>query len=358
MKTLLVVTFVDFWTSGSGHRSRISTLIGFLQTRVRITVFFAGTISATDSSALRERFPEITLEGAGTGPSLSYGAYSERFGDFIQGRSFDFVLVEYIELSSVLRFLPERTVTLLDTHDLVTDRIRSFQSTGLSYDGIDLTLEEELDIFGCYDYILLIQRNDWETIAQWMDEDRLILAPHPIQARPLALRQTVRNIGFVASGYLPNIEGLEWFLTQVWNDLAAKYHLTLNVYGPIKEAFSSCRLADVCFHGVIDDLESAYRNCDLLINPVRYGAGLKIKSVEALGHGLPLVTTTHGASGMEDGAGSCFLMADTPAGFLGAIESLITRPVARMELGKKAFAYAQSQFSVEKCYEGISQLFD
>jgi glycosyltransferase involved in cell wall biosynthesis len=356
MKTLLVATFVDFWAGGSGHRSRISSLLEYLQHRVRITVFFAGRLSDADRNLLRERFGDVAVESAGMDGPLTYGEYAERFSHFIRDRTFDFALVEYIELSAVLEYLPEHTVSLLDTHDLVADRIRSFKKMGLPYDGIDLTFEEELDIFRCYDYVVLIQQNDLESVARWIDPDRLVLTPHPVPATPGRIRKQVQNIGFVASPYLPNVEALGWFLQHVWGPTCEGHALTLNVYGNIRDEFPVPEGCHVRWHGFVADEEQVYRDSDILINPVRCGAGLKIKNVEALAHGLPLVTTTHGATGMEDGAARCFLQADDAGAFASAIRRLIGDRGLRETLARNAVAYARTHFSTEGCYGAIARL--
>lgn len=354
MKSLLVATFVDFWAGGSGHRSRISQLLGFLQDKVRITVFFAGEVSAAARAVVRERFPHIELEGAFCGDEMTYKEYTLRFSHFIRDKFFDFVLVEYIELSAILEFLPEHTVTLLDTHDLVADRIRSFQAMGVPYEGVELSVEDELDIFRCYDFVVLIQQNELESVARCIDRERLVLAPHAVGARLSPTKEQVRNIGFVASPYPPNVEALSWFLCHIWGPLRGQHPVTLNVYGNIRDAYSVER--EVLFHGFVEDMEQMYRDCDLIINPVRCGAGLKIKNVEALAHGLPLVTTTHGAVGMEDGVGTCFLTADDAPAFLSAIDRLITDAGLRHALGRNAFEYARTRFSAERCYGPLASI--
>jgi len=60
-----------------------------------------------------------------------------------------------------------------------------------------------------------------------------------------------------------------------------------------------------------------------IINPIRFGAGLKIKNVEALAHGLPLVTTTHGSRGIEAGVNNAFLYGDEAGEFIQAMASNI-----------------------------------
>jgi glycosyltransferase involved in cell wall biosynthesis len=366
MKSLLVATFVDFWSGGSGHRSRISALLDYLQRRVEITVFYAGCLSDRDRAFVRQRFPFLTMEGAcpigglhgpGSSGALTYGEYVAAFGDFVRDKSFDFVLVEYIELSAVLEYLPASTVTLLDTHDLVAQRIGSFQKAGVPYDGIELSFEDELDLFHCYDHILFIQQNELESVAPWMDRDRLVLAPHPVMARRSPSRVRVRDIGFVASPYAPNVDALRWFLGRVWGSLSDRFDGNLHVYGNIRQAFSGCPVPGVQWHGFVADLEEVYRDCDVIINPVQCGAGLKIKNVEALAHGLPLVTTSHGAAGMEDGAGNCFLVADGAEEFAAAIALLIGDDRFRRALAEKAFTYAREHFSAERCFGGLDPIF-
>ena len=51
--------------------------------------------------------------------------------------------------------------------------------------------------------------------------------------------------------------------------------------------------------GIVDDIEEVYRNCRLVINPVRTGTGLNIKAIEAIAHCKPLVSTVAGARGLK-----------------------------------------------------------
>ena len=70
--------------------------------------------------------------------------------------------------------------------------------------------------------------------------------------------------------------------------------------------------------GFVGDLEEVYKN-RVIINPVKSGSGLKIKCVEALCSGKPLVTTSNGAQGLKSGAGKAFLVGDDWETFAGNI---------------------------------------
>ena len=68
---------------------------------------------------------------------------------------------------------------------------------------------------------------------------------------------------------------------------------------------------------------------------------MKIKTVEALAYGKPLVTTEVGGEGLEDGWESAFRVATTPDQFVGALAALLTDETAAYALGKRARVYAE-----------------
>ena len=181
------------------------------------------------------------------------------------------------------------------------------------------------------------------------------MVPHPPFLEMTHVGETCTQVGYVASPYQPNIDGLKWFLDNVWPAILKKYNLTLNVYGNIGAGFykEAKKMKNVLFRGFTEDLKEAYKGMDIVINPVRCGAGLKIKNVEALGFGIPLITTFHGASGMEDGASTAFLVADTPKEFIVAFEKVMEDVAFRTQIGKAGFEYANINFSKEKSYGSL-----
>ena len=107
---------------------------------------------------------------------------------------------------------------------------------------------------------------------------------------------------------------------------------------------------NIVLHGRIDNLSIAYDNSDLVINPVLFGGGLKIKNVEALANGLPLITTNEGANGIEDGINKSFLLANTVNEWIDSILSLMLSSSLREQLSKNALEYAKNNFSDDICY--------
>ena len=68
----------------------------------------------------------------------------------------------------------------------------------------------------------------------------------------------------------------------------------------------------------VADLDPVFANCRVAFSPVRFGTGIKTKNLSALSHGVPLVTTTVGADGMNLHHDETALIADTPQEFADA----------------------------------------
>lgn len=356
MRTLLIVTHIDFWKRGAGHRARISSLVSYFQDKLNVTVVYAGKFDELDEVILKSYYPGIAFHSLEKNKTVTYKESRLKFEGYIKGKIFDVVLVEYIEMAFVLPFLEGDVMTILDTHDLVSDRIESFRRNDLPYQGIELTSEEEFEIFNCFDHVVVIQESDYEKVVEKMDPDRVILAPHPAHLSKKTLRHYVNSIAFIGSPYSPNVDGITWFIAEVWPSLYEEHKLSLDVYGNICDALSldlRKNSLGVNFHGFADQLDDVYKKCDVVVNPVRCGAGLKIKNVEALENGLPLVTTTHGASGMDDAYPTPYLVANTAEEFKLAIGKLISDYGFRKNLGENAFRYAAAHFNEEQCYQTL-----
>ena len=91
--------------------------------------------------------------------------------------------------------------------------------------------------------------------------------------------------------------------------------------------------------GRVASLDGLYADTHLVINPMRTGTGLKIKCLEALSYGKPLVTTAVGAAGMESGVGTAFLVGDDPAGVARHCLELLASLERRSDLAAGAIQF-------------------
>ncbi|MCZ4064446.1 glycosyltransferase [Oxalobacter aliiformigenes] len=107
---------------------------------------------------------------------------------------------------------------------------------------------------------------------------------------------------FVGSSHGPNKDGLLWFLREIFPIVLKKIpDIKLNVVGSeIDAEVNSYKSNNVVIKGGLSDseLSSLYSKVRVSIAPLRYGAGIKGKVIDAVFHGLPVVTTSIGAEGI------------------------------------------------------------
>jgi glycosyltransferase involved in cell wall biosynthesis len=94
----------------------------------------------------------------------------------------------------------------------------------------------------------------------------------------------------------------------------------------------------------------------VVINPISTGTGLKIKNIEALGYGKPLVTTSVGAVGMENGSHSAFLAADTAQDFANAVIGLLQDSKVYRRFSMSGYQFAKEWNRQQM--EALRMMFD
>lgn len=168
---------------------------------------------------------------------------------------------------------------------------------------------------------------------------------------PAANLKNRNDIMFVAGfGHPPNVDGAIWLVSHVmplvWsrNPLVRLYIVGSNPTAQVK-ALAGDR---VVVTGFVSDAELAafYQRTRLAVVPMRFGAGMKGKVVEALRSGLPIVTTTTGAQGL-DSARTFVAVADDAEGFAGHITTLLTDDKLWRSSAESGIAFARERFSID-----------
>lgn len=172
----------------------------------------------------------------------------------------------------------------------------------------------------------------------------------------IKLREKVKNLGFIGSDYLPNKDAIIWFISNVFQFLDDK--IKLNIYGKVCIHLKSFKSDNIILHGYTESIDNIYSNIDIVINPVRCGAGLKIKNIEALGHGLPLITTSNGSAGIRNQVDKSFLIADHSLAFLEKLNLLIMDFKRRKDLAYNAHKFISEHFSEEKCFDSLVEVIN
>lgn len=158
--------------------------------------------------------------------------------------------------------------------------------------------------------------------------------------------------------WLPNRDGMEWFLEQVW-PLVQKQdpEIRLHLAGRrLPEEWKNRYGQGVVFHGYLEDPALVYRQCGIYIIPLRAGSGFRVKLIDALAHGLAVVSTAIGAEGSGLSPGEDFLLADTPEEFAQTILNLAHHPEQARQLARHGYQSVAERFNSSRLGKQVVNL--
>ena len=146
----------------------------------------------------------------------------------------------------------------------------------------------------------------------------------------------------------PNIDGIKWFVQEVYPLIRAqKPSVQFDVVGarPPQEltALNSQGLG-IQVTGYVEDPQPYLQQAGLMVVPLRAGGGMRVKILNALSQGLPIVTTTIGCEGIAVEHGKHVLIADSPQDFAKAVLTLLENRLLADELGQNGRALIQSTY--------------
>jgi glycosyltransferase involved in cell wall biosynthesis len=146
--------------------------------------------------------------------------------------------------------------------------------------------------------------------------------------------------------WMPNIEAVDWLLNNVWNDvLIHKPDAKLVLAGRnMPERFKKLQSKNITIIDNVANSSEFYQTYDIMLVPLWSGSGLRIKLVEGLAYGKPIITTSIGAEGIAYTSQTNLIIADAPNDFVNAIVNLLSNPMQKNELQNNARHLAETNF--------------
>lgn len=356
--TIVIVTERQLFPINAGSRARIVTLIRALRWLGFRTVL-------------------VTRTGGGWRDTLgtrwlANDRYRARAPRFYNGSPFAFdcsrfrpaveaavrdhspvaVIAEYIWMAPCLQWVQNGALRLVDTLD-VMHRRRHFADR-LTDVWVTCTPEEERELLGYGDVIVAIQPNERDVFEALAPAARVICVPHYVAVSPSRGGGTRPIVAVVGSANPCNVEGITAFMETAWPIVRASVpDAELRVYGELAQKVPHAE--GVRRVGVTRDLDRAYRDAAVMINPARLGTGLTIKVVEALARGKAVVTTTCGVDGLADSA-DAFVATDDLSEFGAAVARLLVDIRVRTDVESAALRFAASHFGMDRVYGELLQV--
>ena len=282
-------------------------------------------------------------------PSAAESAFAATLVRRVQPET---LIVNYAWLTPLFDTLPAgRPVHRVCLHPDVAWHRAALQAA-LDHALPEITPETETSLLRRAGLVVSISETDAGELRQLVPTTELVVAPKAVDPQPLPAATGCRLL-FVGSNNSFNVEGLIWFLREVWPLIrAARPDAAFDICGSIDRTVSD-RPAGVSFHGAVPDLTACYAAASVVVVPLRNATGLNIKLVDAAARGRAIVTTPATLAGAPFLAAAVAAEA-SPAGFAAAVLHLLEDPAAAAEAGRSALAAVRERLSPAASYGAVA----
>jgi len=175
------------------------------------------------------------------------------------------------------------------------------------------------------------------------------LSNYPIQDHKID-KKDISFFHLSSMNWQPNIEGMNWFLENVWVKFADKNpHAKLVLAGKgNQKIFGNLNLPNLLVFDFVENAQQFINAHDIMIVPLLSGSGMRIKIMEGLALGKPIITTTIGAEGIEITDKKNIFIADIPEEMTEIMEFCVTNIQKCEEIGKNARKLIENVYAQEK----------
>jgi glycosyltransferase involved in cell wall biosynthesis len=167
---------------------------------------------------------------------------------------------------------------------------------------------------------------------------------------PLKENTSVSSLFFIgALDWLPNQEGLIWFLDLVFTQLVEEepgIHLHVAGRNAPMHFVEKLKHPNILFHGEVEDAQLFMQSYGIMVAPLFSGSGIRIKILEAMALGRPLVTTSTGIEGIPAANLPSVLVSDHPGEFKELLLKLIRKPEEAASMAVEARKLINREFNI------------
>lgn len=291
--------------------------------------------------------------------------------------SFDVVHADQVSMSRYgLQCQNIRRV--LDLHNamyLVTERLAAH--TGNPFNRLLLQREAralaryEGELCASYDQVVFVTDEDRKLIEQQISRWQVQVPDRRLTTIPICIdpsdKQPIKPVAqphrITALGVMfwpPNAEGVLWFVQEIWPRIHAKQpQLTFTVVGknPPEYLMQLHGVNGIEVLGFVPEVEAILAETAVFVVPLRAGGGMRVKILDTWSWGLPIVSTSIGAEGIDICEGKNILIADQPEAFSTAILRAVTDHGLNQQLRQNGRRWVEEKYDWKTVYRAWDDVY-
>ncbi len=298
--------------------------------------------------------------------------YALQLQHILEKETYDIVQLEGLYLTSYIPLIRKysKAPIIMRAHNVehkIWERLAKEENNPLKkiYLGIltgQLKKYEERAINLC-DGVTTITRTDMDVLTQLGCKSPIAHIPFGVNiADPLSQQDAgFSSLFFIgALDWMPNLQGLEWFLNKVWpliNPLAPE--VKLHIAGRnMSESMKNSKYPNVVFHDEVESASNFMNSYNIMIAPLLAGSGVRIKIIEGMAMQKPVITTSVGIEGIECNYGKDVMIADTAEEFCKTVVYCIKNPEFTKQLAINGRNFVETHHNIEKITSSLISFYE
>ncbi|WP_072144777.1 glycosyltransferase family 4 protein [Hymenobacter sp. AT01-02] len=176
-----------------------------------------------------------------------------------------------------------------------------------------------------------------------------------------AIRPKPRTLYMIGSlDWLPNQEGLDWFLAEVWPQVTEKYpDLELHIAGKeMPTRFRNLKLRNVCIHGFVESAAVFMQQYEVMVVPLLSGGGMRIKIIEGMAMGTCIISTGLGSEGIHVRDNFDIILCDEPLEWVDRIGRYYRGELNQEAVGQEAARTIARLYDNRRIVESFLELYN
>ena len=213
---------------------------------------------------------------------------------------------------------------------------------------------------------------DWATVVSPFDQDYLLkqdatlnlsVVPMGVDLEyfhPTATEPQPHLLFTGTMSYFPNSDAVLYFTEEIFPVIRkARPEVTFYIVGnyPSQQIQQLANGQDIVVTGHVPDTRPYFEKAAVFVAPLRSGSGMQAKNLEAMGMGVPVVTTSIGALGLEANVGQDLLVADTPDAFAKHVIGLIEDPAHRQTVGNAGRKLVETKYDWQVLIQELENIY-
>jgi len=292
----------------------------------------------------------------------------ERIREMLSRHQFDLIIAD--TAFSMLNLPTTDVPVALNAHNLeylILKRYLSYESNPfkLAYGWLETRKVRRWEGDACFraNYVLCCSQHDRELIRDLCPSVPTMVVPNIVDVSSYSQTEDVAEPVLIYQGgmdWYPNRDAVEYLVFEILPILRRLVpHCRVIVAGRNPSPEFRRRFegnVEVSFTGTVADMNLEIAKASVSVVPLRIGSGTRLKILEAAAMGMPIVSTTLGAEGLEFIDGSEILIADQPQAFAEAVAGLLNDAARRRFLGCAARRRVEQQYSTPVLRESLREL--